>query len=75
MFETFEEGGTHYVRGTVFVIAVLDRDTLKLKGYVEQAFLTEEDAEEWQFHTELSSDLAYIIQEKPIMVPIHRSEE
>ena len=75
MFETFEEGGTQYVRGGVFVIAVLDRDTLKLKGYVEQAFLTEEEAEDWQFHTELSSDLAYIIQEKPIMVPIHRSEE
>jgi hypothetical protein len=75
MFETFEENGTHYVKGSLFVIAILDRDTLKLKGYVEQAFMTEEDAEDWQFHTELKPEMAYIIQEKETMVPIHRSEE
>ena len=75
MFETFEESGTHYVKGSVFVIAILDRDTLKLKGYVEHAFMSQEDADDYEFHTDLRPELAYVIQEKEIMVPIHRSEE
>jgi len=75
MFETFEEDGTHYVRGTVFVIAVLYRDTLKLKGYVERAFMSQGDADDYEFQAEIGPDLAYVIQEKEIVLPIHRSEE
>jgi len=75
MFETLEENGTHYVKGSLFVIAILDRDTLKLKGYVEHAFMSQEDADDYEFHTDLKPELAYVTQEKEIMVPIHRSEE
>jgi len=75
MFETFEENSTHYVKGSLFVIAILDRDTLKLRGYVERAFMSQEDADDYEFHNDLNPDLAYVTQEKEIMVPIHRSEE
>jgi hypothetical protein len=75
MFETFEDEGTHWVRGEVFVIAVLDRDTLKLKGYVDQAFLTEEEANDHEFRVDVTPDIAYVVQRKDLMVQIHRSEE
>lgn len=75
MFETFEEGGTFFVKGTVYVLAILERDTLKLKDYVETAFTSREDAEEVLYQkTGSFEELAYVIQEKEMMVPIHRSE-
>lgn len=75
MFETFEDAGTFFVRGTVYVIAILDRDTLVLKDYVETAFTNREDAEEVLYQkTDSLTDLAYVIQEKEMMIPIYRSE-
>lgn len=73
-FETFEENGTHWARGSVFVIALVDRDTLKLKSYVQQAFVTEDEAEELINTMHTDGSLAYIIQQKEFMIPIHRSE-
>lgn len=74
MFETFEEDGVHYARGSVFVIAMVDRETLKLRGYIEQAFLTEDDAEELINTSHTENDIAYIIQEKAFTTEIHRSD-
>lgn len=74
-YETFEEGGSYYARGTVFVIAMVDRNTLKLIGYIEQAFLTEDEAEELINTSRTENDIAYIIQEKAFTTEIHRREE
>lgn len=75
MFETFEDAGTFFVKGTVYVIAILDRDTLVLKDYVETAFTSIEEAEEVLYQkTDSLTDLAYVIQEKEMMIPIYRSE-
>lgn len=75
MFETFEDAGTFFVKGTVYVIAILDRDTLVLKDYVETAFTSIEEAEEVLYQkTDSLADLAYVIQEKEMMIPIYRSE-
>lgn len=74
-YETFEEGGCYYARGTVFVIAMVDRNTLKLIGYIEQAFLTEDEAEELINTSRTENDIAYIIQEKQFTTEIHRREE
>lgn len=74
MFETFEEDGTHWAKGSVFVIALVDRGTLKLTGYISQAFVSEDEAEELINTIHTDNSLAYIIQEKEFMIPIHRSE-
>lgn len=74
MFETFEESGTFFVQGNVFVIAILDRDTLRLKDYVDRAFVTKDDAADALYSMDEDKDLAYIIQEKQIMIPIHKSD-
>jgi hypothetical protein len=71
MFETFEDGPTYYVSGPVFVIAIINRDTLELVDYVERAFMTKEDADDYEFHTDHDPSLAYIVQEKKLTVAIH----
>lgn len=75
MFETFEEQGSHYVTGAVFVVAVIDRETLALKGYLPNVLMSEEDAEDLLFHMDQDRSLAYIVQEKQITTEIHRSEQ
>lgn len=74
MFETFEEDGAHQVRGSVFVVAILDRDTLELKGYLPNVLMSKEDADDAVFHLEEDNNLAYIVQEKQVTATIHRSE-
>lgn len=74
IFEVFEEHDTYFVRGTVYVIAILNRDTLKLTSYVERAFTSFEEAKEaLSLHGEWS-DIAYLIQAKEMVVPIQRGE-
>lgn len=75
MFETFEEDGTHLIRGTVFVIAILDRDTLKLKGYMPSVFHSEEDADDCLFHLDEEKHLAYVVQEKAMQMELSRTEQ
>lgn len=74
-FTTFEEDGVYQGSGSMFVIALVDRDNLKLRGYMEQAFLTEDDAEEALNTSQTDNSIAYIIQEKPFTFTIHRTEE
>lgn len=74
-FTTFEEDGVYQGSGSMFVIALVGRDTLKLKGYVKEAFLTEDDAEEALNTSQTDNSIAYIIQEKPFTFTIHRTEE
>lgn len=74
MFETFEEDGAHHVRGSVFVVAILDRNTLELKGYLPSVVLSEEEAEDTLFHMNEDKNLAYIVQEKQVTATIHRSD-
>jgi hypothetical protein len=71
MFETFEDKGTYYVKGSVFVIAIIKRDTLQLIDYVDIAFMSKEEAEDYGFHEDQNDALAYIVQEREVMVPIH----
>lgn len=71
MFETFEDKGTYYVKGSVFVIAIIKRDTLQLIDYVDTAFMLKEDAENHSFHEDQNDALAYIVQEREVMVPIY----
>jgi hypothetical protein len=76
MFETFEENGVYYVKGSVFVIAILDRDTLELKDYVDTAFTTREQADDLMSRkAEDFYDAAYIVQEKEMMIPIYRTQK
>jgi hypothetical protein len=75
MFETFEEDGIHHVRGSVFVIAILDRNTLTPKGYLPNVLMTEEDADDLLFHRDQDKGVAYIVQEKQVTAIIHRSEQ
>ena len=74
-FETLEDGGTYHLQGQVAVIALVDRRTLKLKGYVGQAFLSEADAQEFLDRHDEDPCLAYIIQEKEFTFPIHRADD
>lgn len=75
MFETFEENGTYFVKGVVFVIAILNRDTLQLVDYVDRAFIDFEDAKQVLDQKGEWSDIAYLIQAKEIMLPIYRGEK
>lgn len=75
MFETFEENGTYFVKGTVFVIAVLNRDTLQLVDYVDRAFLDYEQAKEVLDQKGEWGDMAHLIQAKEITLPIHGREK
>lgn len=75
MFETFEEDGAHHVRGSVFVVAILDRDTLELRGYLPSVSLSEDEAEDVLFHLNQDKNLAYIVQEKQVTGTVYRSQQ
>ena len=74
-FTTFTEEEDYWAGGTVFVIALVDRDTLRLKGYVNDAFLTEDDAEEYLDTSQTDNSIAYVIQEKAVTGILHTGRE
>lgn len=75
MFETFEEDGSFFVRGNVYVIAVLDRDTLKLRYYLSTVFEDLDEAEDLiQQNSITSPDLAFVAQQKEVITQIYHAE-
>lgn len=74
MFETFEESGKFFLSGTVYVIAILDRNTLTLRDYADTVFVEREEAEEALeriLERGFDYDTAHVIQAKYMKIPIH----